>query len=72
MNLWVLTSRPRDHPDVEVLARRWQAEWGGLVPSTDVESYPSLAAARAAMLGRGLAPIPRAPEDDSVIIETWV
>lgn len=81
LTLWTIYSSPRDCPG-EHVAREWRAMRGREVPGLIVARGRTLAACRAALddhlrgVGRGglgyLCRMPRALDDDPVIVESWL
>ncbi|MEY2117089.1 hypothetical protein [Rhodanobacter sp. FW106-PBR-R2A-1-13] len=63
---WVVYDHPRDMPDVFV-ARQWRLTG----PTSRFFTAPTLDALRE-KLPAGLTCLPRSPDDDSVIVETWL
>lgn len=86
LELWTIYQKPKDYPDGFVVRRSLvgagrkclTCESGArhtntVCPLMDATAQyaPSLETARA-LVPRGLARIPRNPEDDSVIVEVWL
>ena len=67
--LWTIYERPTDYPDCFVV-RMWNMSARFVEPG-EAHTFPTLEAARE-FLPQGLWPIPRSPEDDEKIVETWV
>jgi hypothetical protein len=65
--LWTVYDRPADFPGLYV-ARKFTLNG----PTSDVMAYPSLEPLREVLRHKGLCPIPRSPDDDPVIIESWI
>ncbi len=71
MKHFVIYSKPADHPD-HFVVREYNIDAAGRVKATDSFSFHSdLEAARAA-IPEGLYCSPRYPNDDPVIVETWL
>jgi hypothetical protein len=70
--IWTVYDHPRDYPHCYV-ARKFLV--GGLadeLPTDEVITAPTLDEIRELMERRGLTCLRRAPEDDPVIVETWI
>lgn len=72
MTIWTLYDHPVDEPGWIVL-RRWQVVGDGVVPE-EAHLFDTVDDARAWLMARirGLVLVQRAPDDDPVIIESWV
>lgn len=70
LSIWTLYERPRDYPE-GYIARRFEVRPGSSVATDDIRTAPTLDALRKA-LPKGLYCIQRNPEDDPVIVETWL
>ena len=66
MNIWTVYYSPADYPG-KFVARRWILD----MPTTDVLVDDTLPALRE-RLPPGLYRMNRNPQDDPVIIETWI
>jgi hypothetical protein len=73
MSTWTIFRRPADHPGTEYVVREFYLLGGGRdpVPSDEVWLCSSLEQARASVPLEA-ACIPRAPEDDPTIVESWL
>lgn len=72
LHLWTVYDHPRDMPD-SFVARRYSIEADGLPRADQLAlSAPDLATIRTTLAAAGLACLPRAPDDDPVILETWL
>lgn len=73
MNLpmWTIYDHPKDYPHVFV-ARRWLVDAKGGRATDLVLIDDDLGRLRLEMERRGLIRLDRHPEDDPVILETWV
>lgn len=71
MNMWTIYAKPTDNP-VPFVLRRWQLGHDGK-PRPDVGSsaHSTLEEAREAV-PPGLVCFPRSPDDDPIIVETWL
>lgn len=67
--IWVIYYHPKDFPD-KFVARRFNLDQ----PTPDHITSDSLEGIRSALLEKepGLVCLTRAPEDDPVILETWI
>lgn len=64
---WTVYDHPDDFPDCYV-ARRFEGE----EPTEEIIVSAELMPLRGLLAGKGLAPVRRSPEDDPVIVETWL
>lgn len=71
LKMWTIYDHPADHPDAFV-ARLWEVDGSGFKAGSIVIWSADLEEMRAAMRSRGLTVLPRNPEDDAVIVETWL
>jgi len=69
--LWVIYDHPRDFPDAFVV-RCQTVDGTGVTIAPCARLFPSLARARAWLAQQGLTCLAREPEDDPVIVETWL
>lgn len=69
LSMWVVYAHPLDCPD-KFVARRWLAT-DPPSPTTDRKVADDLETLRQS-LPIGLVCLPRQPEDDPVIVETWI
>jgi hypothetical protein len=65
---FTIYERPRDYPEGYVV-RCWEITAGEMIPG-EAWGAPTLEAARE-LVPEGLFCIPRDPDDDAVIVETW-
>ena len=70
LSMWVIYERPRDYPEYFVV-RRWRVDRAGASALEACALVASLADARE-HVPRGAVNIGREPEDDPVIVESWV
>lgn len=68
----VVYERPRDFPTMFVVRRQVVMKEGGIVPDGDAMGFTTLEGAREHCEELGLTCLPRDPDDDPVIVETWV
>lgn len=68
--MWSVYARPADYP-LGFVARRFEIHPGYAVATLDARYGPDLEAVRA-QLPPGLVCIPREPDDDPCIVETWL
>lgn len=66
-SLWTVYDKPKDFPGLYV-ARKFTLAG----PTPSVMSSEDLDALRDALARMGLTPMARSPEDDPVIIESWI
>lgn len=72
MEIWTIYNNPLDYPGLWV-ARRWEIGPGTMRSTDDVRIGQTLDEVRMMLpLERGLARIPRRPDDDPVIWEVWL
>lgn len=67
MELWTVYKRPASGCEV----RKILVEDEGLVPA-DTQLFRNLGEARLALSRRGLIRVPRDPQDDPALLETWL
>ena len=66
--MWTIYDHPRDHPDSFVVRL-----WWGETPEPDAHPYPTLVQAREHVAEHGgCFRIPREPNDDPAVLETWL
>lgn len=70
LSIWTITANPADFPG-KIVARRFLIEGRVVAVTTDTHIAEDLEAVRA-MLPLGLINIGRQPEDDPVIVESWI
>lgn len=68
--IWTITENPSDHPG-KFVARIWLVEGRIVAATTGTYIADDLETVRA-MLPAGLINIGRQPEDDPVIVESWI
>lgn len=74
LSIWTVYDRPSDHPD-KIVARRFEIRHEGPVPTTDTIVSQSLDGLRKVLhhcYPDACVLIPRSPEDDPHILESWV
>jgi hypothetical protein len=71
LSIWVIYDHPRDYPHAFV-ARRHIAYGPNAGPTDDVVVNEKLLVVRKAMQRRFLTCMPRFPDDDPMILETWL
>lgn len=67
LDVWTVYDNPKDYAGWFV-ARRFTLDG----PTPDVLFSNKLEDLRDVLRGMGLTPIPRSPEDDAVIVESWI
>jgi hypothetical protein len=70
LRIWTVYERPKDYPNSYV-ARLWEGAKDGPV-ATESIVIGTLEGVRETMLDMHLTRLPRAPEDDPAILETWI
>lgn len=74
LDLWVVYDSPKDHPG-KVVVRLWRIAPTFLqaIATTTLLTFDDIEAARARLRERGhVYRINRSPDDDPVIVETWL
>ena len=71
LTMWTVYDHPEDFPDA-FIAREWLVTSSGAVASGTVIKSRSLARIRHELASYGLTCLTRSPEDDPVIVETWI
>lgn len=71
LSMWTVYREPRDMPGVAFAARRFEVSAGAAVATNDFVTGDTLEGIRRA-LPRGLTLLSRHPNDDPVIVETWI
>lgn len=71
LDIWTVTLNPSDYPG-KAVARRWVVTAKAQVATDEAVIADDLAKVRLVLEDRGLVCIPRSPEDDPVIVESWV
>lgn len=72
LKMWTLYDRPSDYPEA-IVARRWSIEADGLAHSEPLTIVAAtVQPIRDALAAAGLVGLPRAPDDDPIIMETWL
>ena len=70
--MWTVYEHPRDYPD-KFVARRFDVDADGPEPSASIIVAPDLNTLRKILRYElHLVCITRSPEDDQVIVETWL
>jgi hypothetical protein len=70
LRMWTLYDHPKDQPD-NYVARLWLVGDGRIIPTNDMFVADTLEELRL-LLPPELSCLPRTPEDDPVIVETWL
>lgn len=69
LNQYVIYQDPKDHPG-KVIVRHWAIKSTG-IKQGEAWEFKSIAHARNHLRGMGLFVVPRSPDDDPVVVETW-
>lgn len=69
--IWVITVNPADYPDQYVVRQQFAGRMGVMIAREPEAVAATLEIARD-VLPDGLTYFPRQPEDDPVIVETWL
>lgn len=72
LNVWVVYDHPLDQPDYYVVRRQWADKDGVIQKDRRSYGFVTLERARGWLQQMGLTCLARAPEDDPVIVETWL
>lgn len=72
LELFVVYDHPTDFPDWFVIRKQTVLRSGVIHHDPNVQLFHTLAKARAWCEERGLTQIDRDPNDDPVIVETWI
>lgn len=72
MDYYAVYDRPSDYPNDIVVRRFTVGRRGELIAHEDVQTYPTIEAARKVLKNKGLYQYPRNRDDDPVIVETWL
>jgi hypothetical protein len=71
LTMWTIYDHPRDHP-TKFVARRWIINSEGNHPASEILEADDIDDLRREFLRCGLVCLTRNPEDDPVIVETWL
>lgn len=71
LSLWTVYDRPSDFPNC-IVARRHEVTPDGHGPTGDLEFFTSLENVAERFAAAGFVRLPRQPDDDPVIVETWL
>lgn len=71
LQIWTIYKQPSDYPDSYV-ARLFEVDCDGPRPTGSIVIAETLDRLRIEMEIMGLVKLDRSPEDDSVIVETWL
>lgn len=69
--MWTVYRHPRDYPD-KYVARLFEVDARGPRPIGVIEVADKLTHLQDLMLDMGLVKLMRSPEDDPVIVESWL
>ena len=72
LTLYVVYDHPRDMPDYFVVRAQWPGTDGAIVRDPKAYGFVELENARRWLAQQGLTCLARHPDDDPVIIETWL
>jgi hypothetical protein len=70
LRIWTIYDHPKDQPD-QFVARLWLVGDGKLTPTNEMFVADTIEELHR-LLPSGLNMIPRSPDDDPVIVETWL
>lgn len=71
LRIWTIYDHPKDFPDTFVV-RPHDLLAGGIIEYSEGYACPDIEVLREHMRAMGLTCIPRRPEDDPVIVESWL
>jgi len=72
MIVWVVYDHPRDFPDLYIVRRQTAQQDGTIANDVKAFGFQELERARAWLELQGLTRLERHPDDDPVILETWI
>lgn len=72
VDVWVLYDHPQDHPDYFIVRRQCAHTDGSVTANQTAYGFKDAATARAWLAAKGLTCLARHPDDDPVIMETWI
>ena len=72
LRMWTLYQAPKDVPDAAYVARMFIADASGARATEEVMCFETLERASAELERRGFVPMGRSPEDDPIIVGTWL
>ncbi len=70
--IWVVYDHPSDYPDCFVVRCQYAQRDGTIRCDPEVHSFNKLESARAWCAQKGLIRVERFPDDDPVIVESWL
>jgi len=70
--IYVVYDHPRDFPDRYVCRRQWACADGTIECDKEAMASTELEPIRVALRALGLTCVGRHPDDDAVIVETWL
>lgn len=68
---WVIYQSPADYPSVPYVVRGWIVGPGGQLAASGAVGFADTLDQARHIIPAGLVCLPRSPEDDAVIVETW-
>lgn len=72
LRIWTIYDHPSDFPDYFILRPHDVLPGGIVVENGEGYACPDIEVLREHMRGMGLTCIPRRPEDDPIIVESWL
>jgi hypothetical protein len=72
LDVWVVYDHPRDQPDFYMVRQQRVTRDGNILHDQRSYGFRELEKARAWLMQQGLTCLARHPDDDPVIIETWL
>jgi hypothetical protein len=71
LSIWTVYDHPHDYP-AEFVARRCIVDRGGITLTRELLRSQDVDKIRSKLEGLGLTRLSRSPDDDPVIMETWL
>lgn len=72
LQLWTIYRSPADFPDVPYVLRNWLVGPGGALADGGALGFADTLEEARSYLPAGLSMVPRAPNDEPQIVETWL
>ena len=71
LSVWTIFDRPLDYPH-GFIARKFNVKKGAVSPTKEIILGNDLEVIRNKLASQGLVAIPRSPEDNQSVVETWI
>jgi hypothetical protein len=72
LTMWTIYSSPADYPDVPFVVRGWAVGPYGALADTGALGFADTLDEARNMIPDGLVRMERSPDDDPVVVETWM